>query len=230
MQQLPLSIHIRDDATFASFYVSAKNVTLLASLQASIRGEGEQITYLWGSEGAGCTHLLHAACHFASEQERRVAYLPLRQHAELAPQLLEGLHELDLLCLDDVDAIAGNGVWEEALFNCYNRVREHTCRLLVSGNNAATQLLLDLPDLRSRLAWGVSFQVHALSDEDKIAALQMRAKLRGLELSVELAQFLLSRCPRDSHALFAILEKLDHASLSAQRKLTIPFVKQVLEI
>jgi DnaA family protein len=89
---------------------------------------------------------------------------------------------------------------------------------------------LSLEDLRSRLQWGLTYQVHSLTDEDKQQALQMRARARGLELSDDVAQYIIQRLPRDTNELFWQLARLDHASLAEQRKLTIPFVKKVLAI
>jgi DnaA family protein len=146
----------------------------------------------------------------------------------LAPELLEGLEQQALIAIDDVQAIAGMPQWEEALFHLYNRVRDYGHRLVVSATVAPAGLTLTLPDLISRLGWGPVFQLATLSDADKRAALQMRARRRGLELGNEVAEYLLRRCPRDMDSLFSLLNQLDRASLVAQRRLTIPFVRELL--
>lgn len=226
--QLTLPLSLRDDATFDNFYSSA-NEHCVAAVQASASGVGDPFIYLWGQEGAGRSHLLQAACHVAAQKSRTCVYLPLNTPG-LTPQILHDLEHMHLVCIDDIDAIAKDSTWEEALFYLYNRIREASGTLLIAGAHAPAHLGLNLPDLVSRLAWGVVFQLHVLSDEDKLAALSMRAKLRGLVLNEEVGQFLLRRCPRNMTQLFSILDILDKASLQAQRKLTIPFVKSVLGV
>lgn len=226
--QLPLGIGLREAATFANFVPGANAAVLHALAQAT-----EPCLYLWGGAGSGRTHLLQAACHAEAECADRHAtgttvYLPLGMHQEFAPSVLDGLEDLSLVCLDDVQAIAGAPAWETALFHLYNRLRETGTRLLVAGRAAPAGLGLRLPDLISRLNWGPVFQLHALEDEDKILALQLRARARGFELPEDVARYLLRRLPRDMHSLFDMLDELDTASLAAQRRLTIPFVRERL--
>jgi DnaA-homolog protein len=228
LTQLALPLGLRDDATFDNFYQGVNQHAMQAVI-ACASGEGYPFIYLWGQVGAGRSHLLQAACHLATEKNRSSVYLPL-QTPDLAPQILQNLEHINVVCIDDIEAIAKDKLWEEALFHLYNRMRDTKQALLIAGNNPPQRLGLLLPDLVSRLAWGVVFQLQVLSDEDKLAALQMRAKLRGLILNDEVGQFLLRRCPRDMPKLFALLETLDRASLQAQRKLTIPFVKSVLQV
>jgi DnaA family protein len=154
----------------------------------------------------------------------------LRELTSSSSQILENFETISLVCLDDIHCIAGKKDWEEAIFNLFNRLQLSGNRLLVTAKSVASQLNLQLPDLTSRLLSGLIFQVQELEDEDKIAALQWRAKWRGLTLSKETGEFLLNRIPRNFSALINTLEKLDNASLAEQRKLTIPFIKSVLEI
>jgi DnaA family protein len=157
--------------------------------------------------------------------------LPLRDLVGYAPdELFTGLEMVDLVCLDCLPTIAGRRDWELAIFNLYNLLRDQGKRLLVAAEHSPRELGLSLEDLRSRLQWGLTYQVHSLSDEDKQQALQMRARARGLELGDEVAQYIIQRLPRDTNELFWQLARLDHASLAEQRKLTIPFVKKVLAI
>lgn len=228
-QQIPLNLQLRDDATFANFYVGG-NAALLSHLLASLHNKQERFFYLWGSPGVGCTHLLHACCHEADTLETSAMYLSLENFQEYTPEILEGFEHSDVLCLDNVQCIAANKHWEEALFHLYNRIRDAKGLLIITANCAPRQLPLQLADLSSRLAWGAAYQVMPLSDPQKIEAFIMRAENRGLHLSEEVGHFLLSRSSRDMNTLAKILDKLDHASLAEQRRLTIPFVKSVLEI
>ncbi len=226
--QLPLGIGVRDDAAFANYFPGA-NSEAVSAVQRSACAEGEQMIYLWGAPGVGKTHLLQAACHQANARGEAVAYVPLAQADEFSPGLLEGFEQLALVCIDDIQAIAGQAAWETALFHLYNRMRDSGTHCMIAGSAAPSGVGVALPDLASRLAWGLVLHLDTLDDESVLAALQLRARQRGLELPDEVAQFLLRRERRDMPALFALLERLDHASLAAQRKLTIPFIKGIIE-
>lgn len=221
--QLPLGISLRDTATFDNFY-SAGNELVVQALQQG----NDRMLYLWGPVGCGKTHLLQALCHTTAASGQSPVYLPLQELRLLSPELLDGLESRALLVIDDIQAIAGLPQWEETLFHLYNRVRDQGHRLVVSATVPPAGLAVTLPDLVSRLGWGPVFQLSTLSDQDKRVALQMRARRRGLEMSNEVAGYLLRRCPRDMDSLFNLLNQLDHASLAAQRRLTIPFVRDLL--
>jgi DnaA family protein len=226
--QLPLGLALQDSARFDSYFPGL-NREALQHLQLAASGKGENLVYLAGARGVGKTHLLQAACHSASQCERTSAYLPLQEFPDLAPTVLEGLEQLDLVCLDDVSAIAGQADWERSVFNLFNRVRAAGGTLLVAGERRPDQSDLALPDLASRLGWGLTYTLKPLSDDDVIASLAKRAQGRGLELPEDTAQFMLRRLPRDLPTLFALFDTLDTASLIEQRRLTIPFVKAVLD-
>jgi len=222
-QQLTLRVGLRDSATFANFFVG-DNAAALHLLQ---QGD-EPFVYLWGGPGCGRSHLLQAACHAEGGRGGSPAYLPLAALAHAGTEVLDGLEQMSLVCLDDVQAVAGQAVWEEGLFHFYNRVRDAGGRLLAAADAGPAALGVQLADLRSRLSWGPVFQLQSLDDAGKLAALQLRARARGMELGAEVGAYLLRRCPRDMHALFELLERLDQASLAAQRRLTIPFVREII--
>jgi DnaA family protein len=226
--QLPLGLALQDSARFDSYFPGL-NREVVQQLQLAAAGKGENLVYVAGARGMGKTHLLQAACHSAGQCNRAATCLPLQELLGLAPAVLEDLEQLDLICLDDVAAIAGHADWERAVFDLFNRVRTTGGTLLVAGEQRPDQSGLDLPDLVSRLGWGVTYTLKPLADEDVIAALACRAQGRGLELPEETAQFLLRRFPRDLPTLFALFDTLDTASLIEQRRLTIPFVKAVLD-
>jgi len=228
-RQLSLGLSLDDDATFSNFYraVGSRNAHIVAALEAQTAGEGEPFIFLWGASGV--SHLLQAACHSADEQGLRVQYLPLQELEEFEPGLLlDGLESQQLICIDGLQWVVGNADWEEALFTFFNRVRDSGARLLMAANASPNEMPILLADLQSRLNWGLSLHIAALSDEEKLAALQLRARARGLQLSDEVGLFILHRAPRELSTLFQTLHQLDKASLAEQRRLTIPFVKQVL--
>jgi len=228
MQQLPLGISLNPAISFDSF-VPGSNSQALASIQSSIQGHENPFIFLWGSKGTGKSHLLQAACHQADALNLQVAYIPLLQAHSFSAAIFEGLEQFDLVCLDDVEQIAGQSDWELALFNLFNCLRDRGARLLVTADRSPTALELALPDLISRLSWGLNYRLSSLSEDETTEAMQKSAADRGLKLPLETAHYLLKHCPRDMGSLLDILDQLDRASLAAQRKLTIPFVRSQLE-
>ena len=228
--QLSLPLSLPDDETFDSFY-AGENASLVAAIQTAIHQSHGSYIYFWSRDGGGKSHLLHAACAELSLAGDAVGYVPLDKRAYFVPDVLEGMEHLSLVCIDNVQCIAGDEEWELALFNLYNRVLElgRTC-LLITGDRPPRQIDLQLPDLASRLDWGQIYRLQPLSDEEKIQALQLRAKLRGFELPEDVGRFVLKRLDRKMRTLFEMLDELDHASIVAQRKLTIPFVKDILKL
>lgn len=228
--QLPLGVRLRDDATFANYYPGANAAALgyVERLCEADAGWTESLIYLWGGEGVGRSHLLQAACLRFEQRGEQAVYLPLAEVVEYGPALLDNLEQCELVCLDDLDAVAGRSDWEEALFHLFNRLRDSGRRLLLAASSSPRELPVQLADLQSRLTLALVFQLQSLSDEDKLRALQLRASRRGLHLSDEVGRFILTRGERSMSALFDLLERLDQASLQAQRKLTIPFLKETL--
>lgn len=226
--QLPLGVRLNDNARFTNFY-SGPNAEVVDGVRALVAGGDEHFIYLSGPPGSGRSHILQAACAQVQGEGQQAWYLSLADEG-LAPPMLEGLEQAALICLDDVDAVAGRADWEEALFHLYNRVRDAQVRLMVAASDRPEVLGFDLPDLESRLQWGVIYRFQDLNDEQRLAALQLRAQGRGLELPDDTGQYLLRRCPRDLPALCVLLDRLDQAALVAQRRLTIPFVRSILEV
>lgn len=227
--QLTLSLSLKDEATFENFYLG-RNEEIVSELKKTVTADGEKTIYLCGTRGQGCTHLLQACCHYAHQHHLSSVYLPLANLLALSPELLIGLESLALICLDDLQVVAGHSEWEEAIFHLYNRVYDAGGRIIVAAHDLPKAIQLGLPDLISRLSWGIIYQIHSLSDHEKLLALTMRAKRRGIGLSEEVGKYILTHCPRHLATLFAALDALDKASLAAQRRLTIPFVKEVLQI
>lgn len=229
LAQLPLGLSLKDDASFDNFY-AGKNIEIITALQNTASGRGEKIIYLCGSRGQGLSHLLQASCHDAARHRISAVYLPLGELIQQSPEMLLGFELLSLVCIDDMQCVAQSSQWEEAVFHLFNRVYDAGGSMIIAGNDLPKSLPLKLPDLVSRLSWGVVYQLHPLDDAEKINVLIQRAKSRGITLSEEVGKYILSHCPRHMTTLFAALDALDKASLAAQRRLTIPFVKEVLEI
>ena len=184
--QLPLGIELRSDSSFSSFVVAHGNRELVGGIRDLAAGTGERYLFFWGAPGVGKTHLLHAACGSLFSARRRVAYVPLGDPG-MSPEVLEGLERMELVCLDALDRAAGRGDWELALFRLFNRAREVATRMLVAARAPVPALGMELPDLRSRLAWGPGYHLGALTDADFPAALIRLAESRGLRLPEDTA-------------------------------------------
>lgn len=225
--QLPLGLSLQDNARFENFY-PGPNAGALAAARACASGEQPSLLFLWGPKGSGRSHLLQAACHQAASHGSSVAYVPLAAAGDLSAQMLQGMEETDLVCIDDIDAVAGQDQWERALFALVNGILERRGRLAISASAPPPECGIRLADLGSRLSLSAVFRLQSLNDEQKLAVLQSHAAATGLELNDETGRYLLRHYRRDLPALFALLKRLDRESLAAQRRLTVPFVREVL--
>ena len=225
MSQLALPLQLADHAVFASFLDSG-NETLVATLaDIAVGGEGHGC-WLWGAASTGKTHLLQAVCDAAGD---RAVYVPLSMFADAGPGILEGLASRELICIDDVDLVAGQTEWEMALFDLSNQIFDARAQLIVSAVSAPRECAIELADLQSRFARLPVFQLRALDEDERVSALQLRSKHRGLELPDDTARYLLKRSRRDMASLYELLDRLDREALRAKRRLTIPFVRDVLD-
>ncbi len=226
-EQLALRFPLRLGASFANF-VQDEARTQVAQLQDFLRQPQESFLYLWGAPESGLTHLLHAACHAIEETGEKAIYMPLTALGQDLGAALEGLEQYSLVCLDELEQVAGREDAEQALFHCFNRVRDQQSKLIIASHQPVRGLGLTLPDLESRLQWGMTLHLPVPSDVVKGRMLQQRALERGILLPEDVVAYIMKRSERSPNQLVEILEQLDRASLSAQRKLTVPFVKQTL--
>ena len=227
-QQLPLTFEPRERYTFNTF-IAGRNRLAVDLVRQMARGGGETQVLVWADKGNGKSHLLQAACNLASQSKLTACYLPAKEVIDSPVQLFEGLEQLEIVCIDDVDVMMQSAVWEEALFDLINRVRSAGKRIILAAGMSPESCVINLADLRSRLSWGPVFHLHELDDEDTISAMQTRAQQSGLEMADNVASYLITHYPRDLFDLFERLDHLDKASMAMQRRLTIPFVKSVLE-
>lgn len=226
--QLPLAFGQSEAFTFEHFLIG-RNHEVVDKLQALTDLNTTETLFVHGAPGSGKSHLLQALCRALSATQTPSVYLPFIHKKKFTPQILEGLEELPVICLDDVEQIATDPDWEQALFHLFNRIQEADHSLILAARSAPHHIPFQLQDLASRMNWGLIYQLQDLSDTEKLHLLQNKANLRGFDLTTEVGEYLIKRLPRDMHALCGFLEKLDVASLAAKRKLTIPFVKELLE-
>jgi DnaA family protein len=226
-QQLPLPLGLNQELSFAQFW-PGPNREAVEQLRQIALGQGEALILIWGDPGNGKSHLLNACCSGAADHGYSAAYFPMRLLHEHGPAVLDGAETYPIICIDDIDAMAGQPDWELGLFNLFNRLREAGHRLVISASLPPAQMNVNLPDLTSRLAWGLTLRLQHPDEEDTRHILQMKSRSLGLEMPDAVARFLMNHAQRDLPTLTALLDQLDRASLVAQRRLTIPFVKELI--
>ncbi|EGN75060.1 DnaA regulatory inactivator Hda [Idiomarina sp. A28L] len=232
-QQLPLPVQLPVHAQFSNFIVgdNAQAHAHLRRLPLAEWQPQDQFTLLFGGSGRGKTHLLCALCEAFADAGHSSIYLPLTELATPeAVAALNGIESYDLIALDDIHAVIAIPEWADALFALFNRVTDKRNSYLVcTALQSTARLPIALADLRSRLQLAVTFHLKTLSDGEKVEALQQHAKIRGLELANDVGEYMMQRLSRDMHQLMGVLDDLDKASMARQRRLTLPFIKQILQ-
>ncbi len=229
--QYSLDIALPKFATFETFIDTSDSQLLSVLKQLAQESLSEPRQYfLWGSVGTGKTHLLQAICNQLVSTEQNVIYLPMKELVNQQATILNDMQQLDVLCIDDIDAVLGDKEWDRQLFLLINELRTNNKSTVMTAAHNPHEAMVSFPDLASRLVWGPVYKLDLLEDDEKSCAIQEHAKVRGLEVSDEVCSFLLKRFPRDLSKLIGLLDKLDEASLIQQKKVTVPFVKSVLNI
>jgi DnaA family protein len=226
MSQLPLELRLDRFARFASF-VASSNRSLMTHLKSCAAGSRSELLWIWGSAGSGRTHLAQALCTEAGEAGRRAMYIALEKETE--PAVVANLDRLDVVALDGVDRVAPLPAWQEPLFALLNSYYRGRGVLLMTADQAPAGAGFSLRDLASRAAGAVVYRIQTLSDEDRLQALLCHAEVRGLELDAATGSYLFTRVKRDMRELCAWLDRLDRAGLVAKRRITIPFVRELLK-
>lgn len=230
--QLALNVALNDSASLANF-LRASNDEAVDRIERNLhalmsaRDALDPIVFLAGASGTGKSHLLQAVCRAAQERDLQSFYVPLNEYAALEPALLEMAEPPSVVCLDDVDAIAGVSAWERATLVLWERMTSAHTLLIVAARAVPAMLPYRLPDLASRLGAGSAYQLVPLSDEQKAAAIQLRAANRGFTIAEDVVRYIVNRYPRDLRSLFGLLDRLDVQSLASQRRITIPFLREL---
>jgi DnaA family protein len=227
MRQLPLGVELGVSHRFET-YSEGSNAGAVEALRRLADGSGAAAVWIYGPPGSGRSHLLQATCARAGDAGRATAWLPLALVKDEGPAILDGFEALDLVALDDLQLVAGLPDWESALFKLFLGLAERRAGMAFAATNAPAATAIRLPDLASRLAASEVHRLEPLAEPEQAAALQQRASRRGLELPDETLAFLMRRAPRDFATLCRMLDALDIESLAAQRRLTVPFVRDWL--
>jgi len=225
VQQIPLPVNISDNMIFESF-IAGTNDQIFELLQTN-----EQ-KFLWiaGDKGAGKTHLLQAKINQSNHDQFKFMYLPMRELSKFTPEILDDLDQMDLICIDDIDLVLGSKIWEEKLLDLYERIHNTKTIFIVSSKDTPQGGKFLIKDLLSRYSTALVLRLNILKEMDIVRAIQVHGKIRGFHLSDDVANFLLKRVRRDVCSLIEVIEVLDYESLAKKRKITIPFIKSILNL
>lgn len=225
MRQIPLDVSLSEYMTFETFYLGPNK-----SVVDSLRDEKNQLIWLAGLEGFGKTHLLHAFLNSHEHENKKVLYLPMSESQDFTPDILDNLAQYDLVAIDDIENIIGDMTWEEQLLKFYEDLYSTSNKILITANDTPKGLNFLLPDLSSRFNLALIERLRPMNEDEMIKAILIHSKARGFDLPEDSAKYLINRVPRDVSVLIDMIKLLDYESLSMQRKLTIPFIKTVLDI
>lgn len=229
IEQYPLHFEFRANQTFDDFFAGV-NEPIIQDLKQCVLGLGEQQIFLWAKAGQGKSHLLQACCHHAQAHELNSFYFDLARYGLHKPAIFLGLDDFEVVCVDNVDVITGQKKWEEALCAFMQRHYERGHRLIIAATHLPNYMTLSTPNIKNSLSWGMMIQLKTLVDTHSIDALIFKADALGFEISPQVGRFLMIQHHNDIEGLWKALEELDKASLSAKRRLTVPFLRQLFDI
>jgi len=225
-EQLPLQFEFQSNQKFNTFY-PADNQEVITHLK-NILINDDLLTFLWGEPATGKTHLLQATSLESSALDQSTFYFSLNKLTLPSADMLNGLESFDLVCFDNIEQISGNDEWEQAFFNFFNCHRDANKRLLLSASCPPKFLDMQLPDLKTRMAWGLTLKLAPLNEQQQLQALIYKAHELGFEVPLNVGRFLMTHYARDLPSIWSLLQQIEQATLAAQRKLTIPFLKQIM--
>jgi len=224
--QIPLGVSLSDTYTFDNF-LPASNGLVTESLLDFLQQDDFQFSFLWGAANSGKSHLLQACCAQAASLGASASYTPCDQFRGAGPAVLEGLENLRLVCIDSMDLVAGKVEWEEKLFSLFNSLRDHNAKLIVSASHNILECGFQLPDLISRLQWGLGLRLLLLSDEEKAEALMLRCQIRGIDINLDVISWLIKHITRDMGSLYLFMDQSIEQAIKQGRRMTIPFIKSL---
>lgn len=226
--QFPLQFEFQANQGFNTFF-PASNQEIIVELKELITGANERQIFLYGDEAQGKSHLLQACCQFAHKKGMNPFYYPFNKKSLPTLSMFEGLEDVKLVCFDDVSEITGDLDWEQTFLNFLNQHLENNNRLILASRSHPQDIEVKLVDLKNRLNAGLTLKLKPLEEAEIIAALIHKASYMGITISHKVGHFLVTHYASDMPSMWVLLGQLDKATLSAQRKLTIPFLKQLLE-
>jgi DnaA family protein len=225
--QIALPLTFDKQFSFDNF-LSERAEFFTSSLKSAVNFDGESLIGIWGSHDSGKTHLINATAHYARQQSTRFQFYDGFQLMECDPAQFDDFANSEILLVDNLDAICGHQQWEQKFYQLINACKQGEMTLLFTVSVNPQFLECTLPDFQSRLNWGLLLQLPVVVDADIGKVLKFRAELLGIELSREVITYLLTHYSRHLSAQMSILRLLDKMSLSAKKRVTVPFIKQTL--
>lgn len=234
-KQLSLAISLREETRFSNFELSGDdNAEALAHLSDCTRhvitqpGQAQNVL-IWGNSGVGLSHLLQAVCHNFLAEGFLAQYLPLNALLNYdSDSICDGLESADLVCVDDIHLCQARTDWQLSLFHLFNALRDHGKCFVCASHVSPAVLPIELADLKSRLLSGTTFHVSGLDEDGLKRAFTSRAAERGLDINSDVINFIFLRSRRSTHDVFRLLDEIDEMSLIEKRKVTVPFVRELL--
>lgn len=223
--QLTLPIGLSDYASFDNYFIGS-NLEVVTAIQDFIEETSGGLIFLFGGHGSGKTHLLYAAQKYALGKSQRADYFSMSD-AQVTEHVTSFIDLGELVCIDDVHVVAGSDRLERVLFNLIEQQRQLRHGMIMAAGQPKQGIPFVMRDLLSRIRGSVSYRIRVLNDQQKKDAVRLRARHRGIELADDVIDYVLKRSPRDTVSLFALLDRIDKESLSKQRTVTIPFIKQL---
>ena len=227
--QIPLHLALSRGRRFGNFEVTPENAELVDAVRRVASDRSPERVLIVGDAGSGKSHLLEAASAAASRDGHGVAFAPMREWISQRVDAVRGLGRGGLVCIDDIDATAGNRRWEEALLGLIESSASRRTRMLLSAGSMPSAIPFALADLRSRLSAATTYRLRQLDDESRGRALRRHAGARGIEMPDDVVGYVLARHRRDMRSLVALLDRLDYHSMARKRRLTVPLVRELIE-
>lgn len=227
--QFSLQFKFQANQGFNTFFPASNQATITQLQKLIVTATGERQIFLYGAAALGKSHLLQACCQFAHKKGMNPFYYPFDKKRLPILSMFEGLENVKLVCFDNVDEIIGNLDWEQAFLNFLNQHLENNNRLILAARLHPKDINAKLLDLKNMLNTSLTLKLKPLEPDEIIAALIHKARYMGISISSKVGHFLIAHYASDMPSMWILLEQLDTATLSAQRKLTIPFLKQILE-
>ena len=226
-RQLALQIQINERASLNNFFVSKKNNKTIQILKNILLGSDKGVQIFIEDLGSnGKSYLLQAICNDFSNSNNSSIYIPMQEAINLDPSILEGVSELNLICIDDIDLINKRRDWEIALFNLINECYEKECFLLLSGS---INRLEAIPDLVSRIKKMETLRLEAINDDELLEATKAISKNLNIEISDKNMNYLINNSKRDIKTIFRTLSQLEKESLERKKSIGLNLIKEVIQ-
>ena len=229
--QLIFPFQVNQKASFASFFCSPDNAALMSRLTDLVASKNADELIINGAEGSGKSFLMQAICNELSSSGKQFAFIPMNKAINMGVEIFQNLASLNSVCIDDLQLILSMEEWETALFNLINECQQSNCSLILSfGGNQSLEDITQLPDLLSRIKRMEFMKLQAVQDEFLNQALDFVSQQLDINLEKAELEFLLKHQTREFSLLVDNLMVLDKQAASLKRKITIPLIKETLNL